>query len=449
MTMRAFRYMVIPVFATAVFSYCLFAIISFMGQDATESYNFFVAFACAFVCAIVNCGFALRSRSVASVAILNGAMIALTEFFVFSAPNDIQGFWMHVIAAACFAAPVIHGLLLSREPVKASTMLLYCEFSISGTVMLLVLQIGEMEVTPLAVGLSVTALILNLFMLSYLRISGPVKRPGAGRKGAERGTLLIAVLAGIVFAASALSVFLLPASRNAVFAAVYATRDFFVFIGKGIGRFFTFLVSLMPAPTRPGPGVVEAAMDDGIQLEGEALAGMGQAVGIQIFIICAAIVLAVIVILIIRFRRHRLHGRKMTGLVYEEEAGEGWQLLRALSALPARLKAWLHFRKCLILRRGAYEEAYIRISRCAGRKGFRRAASETPRAFLFRVAAIMPEEAPQVVSGEGFAGRIAVLLDSVSAAVDRRLYSGEDHEYVRISAAEAETLSRFLAAIGR
>ena len=462
MSMRSFLYVAIPVFATSVFSYCLFAIVSFMGQDAAETYSFIVAFACAFASAAANFRFAFRGRSVASVAILNGALIASTEFLAFAAPNDVQGFWLHAIAAVCFAAPVIHGLLLSREPVKANTMLLYCEFSIVGTAVLVLLQTGEMQVPASMVGISIAALVLNLFLLSALRISGPAKKPVAGRKGAERGTLLAVVLAVVVSAAVAVSVFLLPASREAVFAAAYATRDFFAFIGRGIERFFVFLVSLAPAPALPAPEAMEPGMDDGVQYEGEALAGMDPAIGIWVFLVFAAIALAAIVILVFRFRRRRLLRRATDTMVYEEEAGDGWPLLRALLALPARFRAWLLFRRCLMERRGTYEEAYLRILRAARRRGLRRAASETPRAFLYRAAAPLPGASPPVsgvaepgspasdaiVSEPGLAARIAALLDRISAAVDRRLYSGGDHEYALLPASETETLCQLLAAIG-
>ena len=435
--MRAFRYMLIPVFATTVFAYCLFAVLSFMGRHEVALYNFPIACACAFISAAINCRFARRERSIASVAVLNTVLIVAAGFFVFSAPNDIEGFWLLVIAAVCVMAPIIHGLLLVREPMKANTMLLYCELSIIGTIILLALQIGDMDVPALTNGLSIAALILNIFMLSVLRVSGPAKKPEGGRKSAERGAFLISLIVGTVFAAVIIAVLLLPASRGAVFAAGYATRDFFIVVGSGLDRFFRFLVSLIPPPPLPAeflPAEADAAGLGGF--EGEGIAEMDPRIGILVFLICAAVALVAAVALLIRFRRKKIGRLKNLVLMYEEEDGGGWPFMRGLLALPGRLKAWLQYRKCLMARHGTYEEAYIRITRHARRRGFRRGISETPRAFLGRLDAM---------AGAG----TGPLLDTISAAVDSRLYSGRNPGYVSIDAAEAETLTRFLSAVRR
>ena len=433
---RALRYMLIPVFSTTVFAYCVFAILSFMGNDETEEYNFFMALACAIVGAVANCRFAASERTIVSIAVLNGIMIALTEFFVFSAPNDVAGFWLHAIGGLCVAAPVIHGLMLSRNPIKISTMLLYCEFSIAGTVLMFGLQVGRMNVSPITNALCVIALILNLFMLSVLRVSGPAKKPSSGQKGFERGALLTMGLVGMVFAAVAIALFLLPASRNAIFIAAGAVRDFFVFIAGAIGRFIEFLVSLMPVPEY-GPVEMEEA-EMGAE-HGDAV-DMGELmgdIGIKIFVICAVAAAVAFVLVLARYRKKKAPARVTDVMVYEEEAGEGWPWLSFLRSLPARFAAWLRYMRSCLARRDSYEGAYLRIERMAKRRGLRRAAHETPRAFLYRVAAALPAVDK---------GGVDPLLDAISSAIDCRLYSKMNPDYTVVGKNDSASLNKLLAA---
>jgi len=434
---RAFRYMLIPVFATTVFAYCLFVIISFVGQKTALSYNVFVVLICAIAAAFINYRFALRERSLTSIFVLNAIMLVATEFFGFTAPNDVSGFWPRTIAGACFAAPVIHGLLLSREPMKLNTMLLYCEFSIAGTIVFIGLQVGDLTVAPFANGLSITALILNLFMLSILRISGPAKKAEGGWKSVQRGALLSASLVGVVFAAAAVALFLLPASRNAIFTAADAMRGAFIFVGEGIGRFIEFLLSLIPAggpqtDIVPGVTMVGVAARPDVK-DAQAI---DPRLALAILIICAIAAAVALIFLLIRFRSKKVRARVANVRVYEEEIGESRPLLRALLSLLAGFVEWLRFLRYCSLRRDTYEGAFLRISHSAKRHGLRRKASETPRAFLYRIAKHCGES------------RAAALLDAISDAVDRRLYSLQPAGFVHITGSEAESLSLLLKAIG-
>lgn len=442
--MQTFRYMLIPVFSTTVFAYCLFLILSFMGARTMVTYSFFAALICALVSAVINYRFALRDRGIVSIAVLNGILIIMTEFFVFSAPNDITGFWLYVIAAISFMAPIITGLMFCRNPIKVNGMMLYCECSIVGTIVLIALQIGEMNVSPLAIGVSITAMVLNLFMLSLLRISGPAKKAEAGRKGAVRGAFLLTGLVGTVFAAAVIAVFLLPAGRNAIFTAINTTRNFFVWIAYWIERFFIFLISLLPAPKDDGFAFPDMEESAAIQGEGEFLGEIDPDISKWVFIICAGAAIVALVIGLIRFRRKKVEKRIAAGLVYEEESGYEWQLLRLLLALPGRIKNWLYYQKCLFEHRGTYEEAFIRIIRRARRRGLRRNTSETPQAFLYRVTDVIscPETG---IMGEHFASLIRV----ISAAIDRRLYSADYYPFTMLSASDEESLSVLLKAIRR
>ena len=170
-------------------------------------------------------------------------------------------------------------------------------------------------------------------------------------------------------------------------------------------------------------------------------------IGIGVFISIVSVLAAAGLFLLIRFRHKKALARVTEVSVYKEE-GEGWTFLRTLKELPGRLRVWLLFRRCLMLRRGTYEEAFLRISRLAGRRGAPRAVSETPKAYLNRLVALLSKngdgtEVPEVVNHFG------ALVDTISAAIDMRLYSAVTTEYTLIPQGEAKRLHIFLGAIGK
>ena len=438
----SFKSTIIPLFSTTVYAYCIFMLFSFVESDQIQSYNFFVAFICAIVSALINYRFSRRERTILSLVVLNAVLITLTIFFCISAPNDIEGVWFYIIASLCFSAPVIHGLMLSRNPIKTKTMLLYCEISVVGTAILFALQLGELFVSTFTIAISIVALILNLFMLSLLRITGPAKKTEGGHKGIERGVWLTSGLVGIVFAAIAVALFILPASRGAILSIISAVRAFFIFVGNAISSFFEWLSSLMPDTGPVEMDIAAEAMTGG---EAEMLAEetLPENLLIRIIIIAAAILIGILILILIKNRKKMLRARITGVTVYEEETSEKRHWLRALFAIPSRLKKWLFYQTCQIQRRGTYEEAYLRIAKHAKRQKFIRAESETSRNFLRRITESLAYKPDK--NFEGLPG----LLDSISTAVDKRLYSNKNVEYSSLSDGEAEILYGFLTAIGK
>jgi len=476
----AFRFAVIPVFATTVFAFCAFTIIGFMGRGGAAPYDYFAALACAMISLIVNYRFSLRERSLVSLTVLNAALVVISVFVVLSAPNSIEGFWPHAITAVCAAAPVIHGMVLSQGPVKTGTAMLYCDISILGTIFLFGIQVGEIAVPAFTNGLSVAALLLNLFLLSVLRGKGPAKKEDGRRKEAAKGAVLTAVLAGIVFAAAIVAIVLLPVTRAAILAAAAGARGLFIFVGEAIERFFMFLYSLFPA-SQGGP-VGIAAPDTGTMGDMDSVMAGAGVTGLytRVFIACAFAAAVIFVLVLFRFRKQRLLGRKANVFVYETDAYEGASPFHFLLSLPARFRAWLVFRKCRALRRGTYEDAYFVIAQAAKRRGVRRAASETQWAFLRRVAdscsaapsAAAGARAARVIdhaartdasAAEGVraarvidhaartdasaAEGVGRLLATISAAADYRLYSSKDADYATLTKEDAASLAGLLAAI--
>ena len=437
-----FRYTLIPVFATTVYAYSIFAILCFIAYETVESYNFFVAFVCAVISLVANYRFAMRERTIVSAAVLNGILIALSLFFCFATQSGAVEFWRYLFAGICFAAPVIQSIHLSRSPVTVAGMLRYCEFSIVGTIVMFTLQIGNMEVPSLTNVICIAALVLNVFLLSVLRVKGPAKKADSGRKTFERGTVVSVTFVGIVFAAVFIAVILLPASRNALFGAIYAMRDFFIFAGEAIERFFIFLISLFPARYESGHDVSPGDTGGMGGIENEAPQEMDPNIGVTVFIVCAAIAAVAFIIILIRLRKRRLRGRNASVVLYDADMDDERQFLRTLRGMPARFKAWLFFIRCRFLARGTYESAYLRIVRRSGYKSVRRMASETHKAFLNRAAALFQGK-------QGTDEGIDRLINTISEAVDRRLYSGKACAYEQVTQGDAKSLALFLSAIGK
>ncbi|MDR3296139.1 MAG: hypothetical protein LBT26_09980 [Clostridiales Family XIII bacterium] len=426
--------MLIPIFSSSIFVYCLFLFLSVAGADHVMDFSFFVFLACAFAAAAVNFRLSLREQTLARVVAANAGLAVLTEFLVFAAPNGIEGVWLHFIAAVFFLTPAIHSLQLSREPIRANTMLLFAETSIVGTVLVFLLQLGSFRFPPAANALCVAALVLNLFTLSSMRISGPAQKRAGAKNGLERGFLLASALTFLIAAALAAVLFLVPVCRSALLAALAATRDFLLLALRMTGRFFVFLISLLPRDETQEALLPAAAGGDAVPPGEEftgALPDYVLAIVISVLVLAAA---AGLLVFLFRFRKLRLARLRPASAVYKEEiesASLRALLLSALRTLLGRLR----FLRRLMRKRGTYEGVFLRIARCAGRRGAKRGKSETPEEYLARLLARIPEDC----AGHACAARVFPLL---AARVDSRCYSARPAAFENMDRAEARTLLR-------
>jgi hypothetical protein len=426
----------IPVFSSSVFIYCLFMFISQAGAEKLMLFSFSALFFCSAASALVNFALARRERSLGGVAAANVCMAAGVEAACFLLPHSIEGAWYYAIAGALFLIPQAQGLMFSREPIKANTMLAFVETSICGTALVYLVQIGEFEFTGLANALCAAALAVNLAALSSLRVYGPAERR-AGGGDLERGATLAAAAIALAAAAAAAAVFLLPGCRAAIFAAVAAARDLAALALAGAGRFLAFLVSLLPyseapadIPPPPAPYMEALAMEE---FSGQ----IPQAAVAAVASIAAAAVIAVAAIALFRLRRLRLAAMRPTVSLRDERVGGGDP--RRLPAALGRLLRALRILGRLALLRDSPEGLFLRMGFRAGRRGLKRRRAETAREYVFRVMSRVPDEAMPPGLEDIFA--------HVALCVDRRCFSGRPGGFERMRRNEARAILRAVGAI--
>ena len=438
---RALSFAMIPVFSYSVFVYCLFIFISEAGDGRLMEFNFYALFICSAASAFANFALAREERRLILVAAVNIVMCAAAEIVCFTIPNSIEGVWNYIIAGILFLIPMIQSLTFSREPVKAGTMLIFVEVSISGTALVYLMQAGAFRFTVLANVLCAISLVVNLAALSSLRVYGSAGKISGDNKGPERGFMLAAATVAITSAAGAAVVFLLPACRNALFAAAGATRDFIVFVFISIGRFVTFLVSMLPydgeTQTEIAPAPVTVA-------EAAAMEEFVADIPPAIMIATAAAVLvaaaSIAGIVIFRLRMLRLAALKPAANVHTERvdsAAPGF----SFTVLLKRMLETLAFLRRLALLRDSPEGVFLRMEFLAGRRGLKRAVQETPGEYTLRVMSRVPGEA----GGRDLAANFA----RVACGVDERCFSGRRPAFERMDGAEVRELLRAVRRCGR
>jgi hypothetical protein len=428
--------MLIPVFADSVAVYCAFLFISAAGTDRAMDFSFPALFVCASAGVVLNYCLSFRDRTTGFIAALNAVAAAVTEIAVFASPNEIKGVLIHAIAGVLFIVPNLHGFCLARRPMTANAMLTCTELSIMGAVFVFMLQLGVFEIPMAALFLCAAALLLNLFMLSELRATGPVQTRVDAKTEMGRGMLLatIAAVAGAVAVAAVL--LLLPACRNAVVSAAGAIRDGAVFVFAQISRFFAFLASLVPPPA-PEDAAAPVPAFGGTEIAGDMeMAGL-IAFPLPVVVTVGIAVLAAIAILVVRNRKRMLLRNRAASRTTEEFEDGGATLLSILRDFLGRLSEHLRFLLELRRKRHTYEGVFLRISRAAGRQGVRRAEAETPREYLCRVLARIPGETPGRAAAEG-------LFPDLAARLNLRLYSGR---HVLYEAAPKEGIPQVFRAV--
>lgn len=388
--MKAYFYMLIPVFAVAVYSYCLFLFISFAGADMVMDYSFFAVFACAALACFVNNRLSMRDQSIVKIAIVNALLVVLIEIVGFSTYNEIIGPVYYAIAAFVFMAPIICSLVLYRHTIRTNMMLLFCELSIVGTALFMMMQLGYFDAPVLAVVLSIICLGLNLFLLSALRTDAPTNRKVEIKKKIERSMILTVVIVCACFAAGAIVIFVLPATRGALFGAFAAIGQFFVFLGKAIMSFLTWLMDLFP-DSAPLESDVLPGMDSssaGIN-EIDGVANLPDSVKLMAILIAAAVILGIIIVIVIKLRKTKLRFRGSNITATHEDIEKRNSTKNIFAILFRLLMKQIVFTQRLFSKRYTYEGFFVRLSRIVKRKGFVRAASETAGEYIERLTPVL------------------------------------------------------------
>lgn len=435
---KRFLLLIGPVFSSTVFAVCLFIFLSIAGRSEDVMYfNFALFLLCALISAGVNFFLSGRERTLARVVTVNILLAAVTEALLFTAENNIAGFGMHLIAGLTFLVPAVHSAMLSRKAMRIHTMLTFTEVSVVGTSFFFLLGLSDYSIPTEAYALCVAALVLNLFMLSYSRIYGIAGKEDEESKSAaniQKGFLLTVLVIAIALCAGAFSALLLPAARGAILTALSAFGNGLLFIGKQIGRFVEFLISLIPLSETPAPAELPPpAAGGGGAEEAEALRGFSGLLG-PVVVIGLVIAAVILVFLLRKYRKRALRPRSMSAAGYTVEIG-GASFLDALLAAFRRLQKKLVFFAVFCFKRDTYEGMFLRVSRRAGRRGLRRGAPETPEEYLARLFARIPESEPDRAA----AGR---LFADISARIDRRFFAGGRLDFERMKKDDVRLLLR-------
>ena len=388
--MKAYFYMLIPVFAVSVYSYCLFLFISFASAGAAAHYNFFAVFACSALACFVNYRLSMHDQSLIKISIINALLVVLVEFVGFSTHNEIIGPVYYAIAAFFFMAPIICSLMLYQNTIRTNTMLIFCELSIVGTALFMAILLGYFEAPVRAVVLSIICLAFNLYLLSSLRIDAPTNRKVEIKKKIERGVILSMVIVCACFAASAIVIFVLPTTRGAIFSAATAIGQFFTFLGKTIMGFLAWFMELFPDPA-PVESDILPAMDStasGIN-EFEGVADLPDSVKLIAIVIVAAIILVMILVIVIKLRKTKLRFRGSNITATHEEVEKRDPVKNIFIILFRRLMKRIIFTQRLFTKRYTHEGFFVHLSHIVMRKGFVRAPSETAGAFIERLTPVL------------------------------------------------------------
>ena len=388
--MKAFLYMLIPVFAVSVYSYCLFLFISFAGADTAADYSFFAVFACATLACLINNRLSMHDQSLVKIAIANALLVVLIEVVGFSSPNEIVGPIYYAIAALFFMAPIICSLMFYRQTIRTNTMLVFCELSIVGTALFMTMMLGYFEAPIRAVVLSIICLALNLYLLSALRTEAPTNRKIEIKKKIERGMILTVVIVCACFAAGAIVIFVMPVTRGALFGAAAAIGQFFVFLGEAIIGFFTWFMDLFPDPSPIESDVlpvIESSSSGINELEG--VADLPDSAKLMAILIVAVIILVLILIIVIKLRKTKLRFRGSNIMATHEDASKKDSVKNIFIILFRKLVKQIVFTQRLFSKRHTYEGFFVRLSYIVKRKGFVRAPSETAGAYIERLTPIL------------------------------------------------------------
>jgi hypothetical protein len=295
---------------------------------------------------------------------------------MFNTPHSFQGFAASFFAALISLYPAARSLMLSREAVTAAAMLSYCEFSIIGTGIFLVIQQGRIIPEGMATDLCVAAMLINLLTLSILRIGQGKNKIQTGT-AISRGIVFFAVITFSFIAAWIMS-FLFPSFKSAVLYALAKLGTLILIILGAIRDFMALIFSYFKAPD-PGPVIAEPTPGFSPEYAFEEDAALF--IPAELFIIAAAAAVIGLFVLLMRFRKYRI---KAASSAENQKTGRSAApslaslLLSALKKLIRTVK----FYSWLFVHFNTYAGVFIRLEARGKKLGLPRRNSETPREFL-------------------------------------------------------------------
>ena len=387
-------YIAIPVFACMTFVYSIFIILFADNTQEPVRFNFFVFLASSLISATINFALSYKTRTIVTMAITNALLATISVVAVFIAENTLSGVFANAVAVLIIIIPIMLGLALSITTIKAKMMLSFTEVSIVGTAILFLLQLGIIDIPNYLNLACIISLLLNLLMLSSLRMSGDRNDSVAGTKMLGRGALL-AIACSVVFLIGFVGVFfLVPSVRNAIVFASIQIKSFVTFILTSVYDGVAFLLSLIPQRDGQGMPPIEQQGAGGEMGETEGLSEL--TINIEAVVAIVAILLvALIIIVVLKLRKTKIGSIDSVELAEKEEI-ENTSFFDLIKRFFGFIKRRSIYLKTLIINRKTYEGAYIVLVRTAARKKMKKDVSETHIEFCEKLLCKLPSDSANI-----------------------------------------------------
>ena len=419
---KRFYYSMTTLFADVTALYCTYMFVSVAVGDRMMYFDIIALMLLAAVAALVNCILARRELSMLMFLGINAAVAAVTITAMFLLPHDISGIGFYLAAAVLFAYPAARAAYIIRNPVTAVSMLVYSEMSVIGTGFLFITQIGSFQPGMTANILCVAAMLLNIVALSSLRMEHAM-RARSKTSGLKRGLILAVVVAALLAAAILLGL-VLPATKDVVIAVLTVVERAASAVLDMIWRFLLFIASLFPAPED-----VPVDIDEQYQFEMPKIREMAEVNTPRWLVIAFVVVLAggaaaLVLLLLNKLRKMRLHTLRLESVVLREKSTAP-SLAAVLHGLLQKIGSKIERYRLLVRNYDNCAGVFIRIERRGRLCGLPRTDSQTPREYLYSLAARLQEDDPARAVFAELAGQIDLWCFSSCEKRPQRISKGK------------------------
>lgn len=295
------------------------------------------------------------------------------------------------------ALPALHSaMLVTEEPLQRQTVLYLDALVVTTAISLLLVNLGTLDEADPLIPLGELSCLGILLSLIVSRLERPQTSASTGRR--LTGVLMMAVLfLLLLFLAVLAASHFQGISSGIVGAAVWLGQQLLGvlhFLGRNLGRFFTWLLSLFPVKDEewilPEPETQAELLEEAAVESNDTMA------------LILLILLGILVAALILFALHRLHGKrwqdaKGAALPPRKTARQS-HLRQKLLLLWQRLLAFLHFQLNYLRHRESPAGILVWTERKLRTSGLPRQKSESPSAYLRRLAALSPAYEPSVTA---------------------------------------------------
>ena len=326
--------------------------------------------------------FLRRERTLPKVALFLAASYIVTVTVLLAFFVRLPSLVSTLIAILFWSAPLFRIYTVTRTPPTIEKLTARLEGVIVSLLLLLLFTIRLdrpfIHVVPCA-----ASMFLCLTALIVMRTSRSSAGEGDGMRGAA------AILAFFLLIGTATAVFLLSAFASfgdTVAEGVAAIFSVIKYLFSLLTRVLNWLISLIPVPEYSGALTAEMAAMEMQSGEVEEVLEGGPTVLIIILCAVAALIVAFVIIAVIKFRRDKLGGKRVTKISVVKR-----RKINARRSFFRRIVQSLRFFGSSILHRNTPQGVFVQIERWGRSRRCGRAPGETQRNYLTRLSANTPE----------------------------------------------------------